>query len=804
MFSCRPIGFDQCVELRRLSCLPLCFLGLLFPSGATSQDSDELLRERGQAIYLEQCADCHGDRGQGVQEAFDTPLQGDESIGELSTLISETMPEGEPETCVAEEALAVSTYIHYAFYSEAARIRNRPPRIMLAHLTASQMRQSVADLYARFQGLPKVTSEHGLKGLYFDGDRYKQENLKLERIDSGIDFDFGHESPAEGIKPESFYVQWTGSLLPKQTGKYEIIVRSTCSFVFDFGREGREFINNHVQSGDNTEFRRTIQLTTGRAYPFKIEFRQRERKTELPPANIRVSWIPPGEPEQIIPLQNLIPVSSPATYSVQCDLPPDDRSYGFDRGIEVSRQWDESVTNVAIEFAEVVIDELWPNFRRGGRRRGEPREQEVGRERLQQFLEELISTAFRQPLTDELRELYIHKQLAETSDDADAIRRVVLLTLKSPRFLYPTSNSQLSDSRQVANRLALVMFDSLPTDGKLLEQVDRNEFRDEAAVRQYASSQMDDYRLRAKTQQFMHQWMNVDESKEIIKDEQQFPGFSAELVRELKQSLNTFLDDVVWREPGSDFRNLFLADWSYTSPEIIKFYGPNWCKLSTDDGWQRTIATPGERFGVLTHPYILSSLAYHDSTSPIHRGVFVIRYLLGRTLRPPADAFAPLSPDLHPDLTTRQRVALQTSPESCQKCHAKINALGFVLENFDSVGRYRNQERGHSIDPSGQYNTRDGEDIPLNGPADLAEFLVSSRDAHEAFVSRAFQHFVKQPVAAYGKNKLRELTDRFEQNEFNIQKLIVDIVVTASLFEPVVPAEPDIASTVQAILPTSP
>ena len=90
---------------------------------------------------------------------------------------------------------------------------------------------------------------------------------------------------------------------------------------------------------------------------------------------------------------------------------------------------------------------------------------------------------------------------------------------------------------------------------------------------------------------------------------------------------------------------------------------------------------------MLTHPYLMSGLAYRDSTSPIHRGVFLMRHILGRTLRPPQEAFTPLSPDLHPDLTTRERIALQTSPDGCQTCHIKINGLGFTLENFDAVGR---------------------------------------------------------------------------------------------------------------------
>jgi hypothetical protein len=139
----------------------------------------------------------------------------------------------------------------------------------------------------------------------------------------------------------------------------------------------------------------------------------------------------------------------------------------------------------------------------------------------------------------------------------------------------------------------------------------------------------------------------------------------------------------------------------------------------------------------------MSGLAYRDSTSPIHRGVFLMRYLLGRTLRPPNEAFTPLSPTLHPDLTTRERVSLQTSPESCQVCHIKINGLGFALEKFDAVGRYQEKELGRAIDASGRYTTRNGETVEFAGPRELADFLADSDDAKRAFVVRAFQHFVE-------------------------------------------------------------
>jgi len=123
---------------------------------------------------------------------------------------------------------------------------------------------------------------------------------------------------------------------------------------------------------------------------------------------------------------------------------------------------------------------------------------------------------------------------------------------------------------------------------------------------------------------------------------------------------------------------------------------------------------------------------------------------------------------------------LQTSPESCQVCHEKINGLGFVLENFDTVGRYRDSEKDKPINAAGTYTARDGSEIKLAGVAELADYLANSDDAQRAFVSRAFQHFVKQPIAAFGADTLDRLTESFRASQFNIRQLLVEIAVVAA------------------------
>ncbi len=743
--------------------------------------ADEL-RLRGQTIYAESCAGCHGEKGQGVEDGYAEPLVGDLSIGELSKRVTETMPEGEPELCVAEDANAVAAYIHHAFYSEAARIRNRPPSIATTHLTSNQLRQSLADLYARFSGPMWLAPKSGIDGSYFDGARGRRRIKRIERVDATIDFDWMHDGPGQGIDAEDFSVEWRGGLKPNETGRYEIVIRSTCAFVCDLGRFGREFIDNQVQSGDKTEFRKTVVLTAGRITPIEIQLFQRERKTEQPPARISLSWIPPNGIEEIIPQRNLLATLPPAIFSLQTKLPPDDRSYGYERGLAVDRQWDDSTTAAAVEFGQVAVEELWPEYGRDGRsrRRRESNGESRPRARLRRFLADIAEIAFRGPLDEEAERFYLDEQIDQTEDDAEAIKRSLLVILKSPRFLYPELDRDRTQSRRAANRLTLTLFDSLPADRWLLALARDDELKTDQQVRAAAQRMVHDYRTRAKTREFLDEWLNLGQTIEVTKSGEEFSDFDARVVADLKASLDAFLDDVVWGE-ASDFRQLFLADWAYTTPKLEEFYGAEWrAEQLVQAGLVKAKVGSDRRIGLLSHPYLMSRLAYQDSTSPIHRGVFLIRYLLGRTLQPPQEAFAPLSPDLHPDLTTRQRVELQTSPESCQVCHRKINGLGFALENYDAVGRFREKEGGKPVDPTGHYMTRSGEAVGFHGASELAQFVASSDDAHRAFVNRAFLHFAKQPIAAYGPDQLDKLTEKFRNDNFHIRRLLVEIAVIAS------------------------
>jgi hypothetical protein len=131
---------------------------------------------------------------------------------------------------------------------------------------------------------------------------------------------------------------------------------------------------------------------------------------------------------------------------------------------------------------------------------------------------------------------------------------------------------------------------------------------------------------------------------------------------------------------------------------------------------------------------------------------------------------------MHPQMTTRERVSLQTRSATCQNCHSMINPLGFSLENFDAVGRFRTREGGRPIDASGAYETRAGRTVRFVGPRELAEFLAASDQVHRSFAEQLFRHVVKQPVQAYGADALASLQTAFAESDYNVPQLLVAIM----------------------------
>jgi cytochrome c553 len=736
----------------------------------------------GAQVYRQDCARCHGDSGEGTPEDYPRPLAGDKSVAELTRLIARTMPEDDPGTCTGDDASKVAAYIHEAFYSPAAQVRNAPARVELSRLTVRQYRNAVADLLASFGEPAPRDDRRGLRGEYFKSRRFRPDDRTLERIDPAVQFDFGEASPdAEKMEADQFSIRWEGSVLAPETGDYEIIVRTEHATRLWLNDNDRPLIDAWVKSGKDTEYRASIFLLGGRYYPLRLEFSKakqgvddsKKQKVKPPPvkASIALAWKLPHRVDEVVPERNLCPGGSPGLYVVTTAFPPDDRSIGYERGTSVSKAWDQATTDAAIEVAGFVSSHL--RQLTGVEPGGGTSADRV--QKLRAFGARFAERAFRRPLPDDLRARYVDRQFEEVADPETALRRMVLLVLKSPRFLYREVGTEAGagavDSYDVAARIAFGLWDSLP-DRALLDAAAAGKLATREQVAGQARRMLDDLRTRSKLRDFLLQWLKVEHVPDVAKDPEKFAGFDAAVASDLRTSLDLFLDEVVWGE-SSDFRKLLLAEDVYLNGRLARFYGAD---LPPEAPFQKRVLEPDQRAGILTHPYLMATFAYTASSSPIHRGVFLSRSILGRSLRPPPEAASPLPPDLHPDLTTRQRISLQTRPASCTTCHGMINPLGFPLENFDAVGRYRSEENGQAIDASGSYQTRTGETVNFRGARELATFLAGCDETQDAFVEQLFHHLVKQPIRAYGPQTQADLRHNFAENGYNIRSLIVEIL----------------------------
>jgi hypothetical protein len=762
---------------------------LVFLLGLTSS-ATSAEEKTGEQIYKQQCARCHGPTGEGSKK-YPQPLIGDKSVTGLASVIAKTMPENDPGTCVGEDAKRVAAYISDTFYSPVAQARKNPPRIEFSHLTVRQYRNAVADLIGGFRQAPKRDDKHGLHGEYFNARGFQGNKRQIDRLDPEVQFDFGTVGPTtekekDKFDPHQFCIRWEGSVLAPETGVYEFIVHSDHAIRLWVNDNRKAAIDAWVKSGSDTEFRVSVFLIAGWSYSLRLEFSKAKQgvddsdKNKNPPpkkASIALQWKLPNRTPEVIPSRFLSPQRFPEVAVIENPFPPDDRSMGWERGTAISKEWEQATTEGAIETASYVLAHLQElaGVTDGTKERVQ---------KLKEFGRKFAERAFRRPLTDDEKHLFIERQFEVASDPDNALKRVLLLVLKSPRFLYLETGSG-SEPHAIASRLAFALWDA-PPDKELLDAAAAGKLTTREDLNKQADRMLADPRAKVKIRELLLAWLKVDQPRELAKDAKRFPGFDPAIAADLRTSLELFLDDVMWGE-GSDFRKLFLADDLYLNDRLAAFYGK---QLPAESDFRKIKLNPEQRAGVLTHPYLLSTFAYAAESSPIHRGVFVGRGLLGISLRPPPDAFTPLAADLHPNLTTRERVALQTKPAACIICHGMMNPLGFALENFDAVGRYREKEHEKPIDVSGHYETRAGEQVKFTGARELAAFLARSEETQTAFIEQMFHYLVKQPTRAYGLNRPEELRKSFAENGFSIRKLVVDIAVTAALRRPPVADAP--------------
>ena len=758
-----------------------------------NQAEQALAAHPGAAIYRKMCADCHGPQGEGVRDKHEDPLVGARSVAGLARIIAKTMPEGKEGTCVGADADAVAAYIYDAFYSPTAQARIRPVQESLSRLTVAQYQNSVADLVGRFtpgfDTPPK--QERGLRTVFTgfaiptpeeieekkaaETDPIKRKELqkkprrpeKLERVDPVVALHLGAESPAPATMiAEEFQGRWFGSVIAPDTGMYEFVLKSENGVRLFVNGTKDPLIDAWVSKGSEVrEERKSIFLLGGRSYRLLIEMLKYKDKS----ASLEFWWKKPHGVLEMVPQSNLVPQEVRPSVVVGTVIPADDRSDGYERGTSLSKEWDQSMTTAALEVASAVEADL-DNL--AGTKAGAPDRLE----KLKAFAKRFAETAFRRPLSAEEESWVVERNFHKAPTPSVAVKRVVLFALKSAEFLYPeVSRAEMRDDFMVASRLALALWDSIP-DAALWKLASEGKLRTKEQVQKEAQRMLLDPRAKVKLRGFFQVWLDLERADHASKDAKEFPEFDEALRADLRQSLFLFLDEVVWSE-ASDYRRLLTGEHVWLNDRLGKVYG----KKMESDRFEKVVPAHGQNAGVLTHPYLLSALAYNRTTSPIHRGVFLSRSIVGVQLKNPSVAVAFEDAKFDPDLTMREKVSSLTKSASCAGCHGVINPLGFTLEHFDAIGRFRMQDNQKLVDSVVDFESDEGAKVHFEGPLDVARHAAASEQAHREFVRQFFHYCIKQPPAAFGGDALDGLTKGFASSGFSVRNLLVEMALKKAL-----------------------
>ncbi len=726
----------------------------------------------GKKLYGQHCAECHGQKGEGVEDEYSKPLVGDWPIQKLIGYIDKTMPDYDPGLVKGEEAGAISRFIFESFY-RTPEVFRKDSRIQLARLTNRQFRQSVTDLFLAFEGTTNFSqADHGLKGRYYNSEGMnKRKNMHAERTDHTLSLDFKDLAPYNGMNAKKFSIYWNGSLLPRESGWYEFFVKSPNGFEFSINRSGRiPTIDEKVSAGQIRESSARMFLLGGRPYPVELEL----YKFNDPNASIELSWKTPVGDKEVIPTEFLFNKEVPASFVSQQKLPPDDSSHGYDRGIQIDSTWDESITYAALEAAKYGAEKISSML-------GNNEDISNLEKKIFEIVTGFVRLAFREKLTDQELEGYVHSKFRKDLPIHLSIEKIVLLALKSPRFLYPEWQAlakKEADSYVVASRLALYMWDSIPNN-HMHKQIEKGHFKNKGHIESEAKRMLQDPRSKAKFNDFLMHWLDL-KGKELPNfNSQAFPDFSPALAMDLRRSLFRSIEHLVWQEKGHWQDFLSLPSMEITE-SLAQYYNIPFGKKTSAAGYSSVKSNSFGRQGIHTHPYLLASHSYSENSSPIHRGVFTSRKVLGRMLRPPKEAVSFSNADFNPEWTMREKVTNLTKPANCMSCHDLINSTGFVLEAFDATGRVRSKIDGKSIDLKVNHLDENGDEQKLNSPKDLLLLALNSKRSAKSFVEDLFKHLAKQSPHSYSKADFDLIIEMLLEEKMTLKDLYLKICLLAA------------------------
>jgi hypothetical protein len=357
--------------------------------------------------------------------------------------------------------------------------------------------------------------------------------------------------------------------------------------------------------------------------------------------------------------------------------------------------------------------------------------------------------------------------------------------LVSPEFLFRVEQDPAGVAPQaayrvgdlaLASRLSFFLWSSVPDDA-LLDAAVAGKLRDRAELERQTRRMLADPRSEALVNNFADQWLYLRNLDSIKPDMRAFPDFDDNLRQAMRRETELLFESVM-REDRS-IVDLLRANYTFLNERLAKHYGiPN-----VYGSRFRLVTLDGDRVrgGLLRQGSILMVTSYPTRTSPVIRGKWILSNILGIPPPPPPPNVPTLQEKTHTagSVSMRARMAEHRDNPACSGCHKLMDPVGFSLENFDAVGRWRQMEDGKPIDASG--GLPDGS--KFEGVAGLEQALLRHPDAFATtFSEKLLTYALGRGVETYDGPAVRQIVRRAEGEDLRFSSFILGIV-TSTPFE---------------------
>jgi hypothetical protein len=398
------------------------------------------------------------------------------------------------------------------------------------------------------------------------------------------------------------------------------------------------------------------------------------------------------------------------------------------------------------------------------------------------ILATLARRAYRRPATDaDVKRLLPFYQAGLVEGGFETgIQRALERLLVSPQFIFriehepstltPGTAYRITDL-ELASRLSFFLWSSIPDD-ELLEVAASGKLKDPSVLEQQTRRMLADPRSESLVTNFAAQWLFLRDIEAKEPDELLFPNFDETLRSAMHRETELFLDSVLGE--NRSVLDLLTANYSFLNERLAKHYGvPN-----VHGSYFRRVTFPegSMRGGLLGQGSILTLTSYSTRTSPVLRGKWVLENLLSSPPPPPPPDIPALKTEgAEPGqtLSMRQAMTQHRANPACASCHARMDPIGFAMENFDAIGQWRNTDSGNPIDTSGVFP--DG--TRFEGMAGLKKVLLAHPEQFVSTVTeRLLMYAVGRNLQYYDAPAVRAIVRNAAAENYKFSSLVVGVV----------------------------